>query len=151
MKFSTAFKVFELNVLRQTGVNVTPQQLGLKSDPIADLQAKNASGTFGNVLNQLGNGINTGGLGLIKPPVPPTPPADVTDTAAQTKYQNDLLAYQNSFQVYNQRFLQLFLNQFQSLQQSIATMSQQKSGSSDTSTASEKPIGIGGILSSTDL
>lgn len=146
MNFTEAFKVFELNILRQSGVTVTPQQLGLKSDPIADLQAKSAlsqNGSFGNILGKLGANSLQG----LTPPTPPTPPADPTDTAAQAKYQQDLLTYQNSFQVYNQHFMQLMLMQFQQLQQSIAAGQQQQNKSSSP----EAGIGTGGILTGSDV
>ncbi|MCE3235158.1 MAG: hypothetical protein K0Q50_1338 [Vampirovibrio sp.] len=144
MNFAKAFKVFELNLLRQAGVAVTPQQLGLKSDPIADLQAKNTTGAFSSLLGKMGSGSLQG----FTPPVPPTPPADATDAAAQAKYQQDLLAYQNNFQLYNQRFMQLMLNQIQSLQQAISANNQQNnsSGNSSGDLTSSRPIGVGGIL-----
>jgi hypothetical protein len=150
MNFSTAFKVFELNVLRQVGVSVTPQQVGLKSDPIADLQAKNATSGFSNILgnlSNLGNTAATSATGLT-PPVPPTPPADPTDAAAQTKYQQDLLTYQNNFQIFNQRFMQLMLGQIQALQQSINLSNQQSSTNTKNSggDSSSVPVGVGGIL-----
>jgi len=145
MNFSKAFKVFELNMLRQSGITVTPQQVGLKSDPIADLQAKNTTGAFGSLLNQMG--LNT--MQSLTPPVPPTPPGDPNDAAAQAKYQQALLSYQSSFQVYNQRFMQLMMQQMQAMQQSLSA-SQQKAasanGSSASSGSSDIPIGVGGIL-----
>jgi hypothetical protein len=145
MNFSKAFKVFQLNILRQSGIAVTPQQLGLKSDPIADLQAKNATGGFGNILSNLG-----GAKGLT-PPVPPTPPANATDPAAQAKYQQELLAYQNNFQIYNQRFMQLMLSQIQALQQSIRSSTQNNGNSANGSNlTSSRPIGVGGILGGSD-
>lgn len=136
MNFGTAFKVFQLQLLKQSGMTVTPQQLGLKSDPVADLQAKNATGSFGNVL---------GGLSL---PVLPTPPADVTDAAAQAKYQADLLKYNNSFQAYNQRLMMMLLNQMQAMQQTMASI-QKNSKSSSSGAAggvSDTVSSVGGIL-----
>jgi hypothetical protein len=142
MNFSKDLKVFELNILRQAGVSVTPQQVGLKSDPIADLELQNATGSFSNILSSLGGGTQ----GLV-PPVPPTPPSDPTDTAAQAKYQQDLLTYQSNFQVYNQRFMQLMMSQMQALQQSINMSNQQSSSTSSTSSdSSATPTGVGGIL-----
>jgi hypothetical protein len=136
MNFGTAFKVFQLQLLKQSGMAVTPQQLGLKSDPIADLQAKNATGSFGNVL---------GGLSL---PVLPTPPADATDAAAQTKYQADLLKYNNSFQAYNQRLMMMLLNQMQSMQQTMASIQKNSSNSSSSTNTSPSDAvsSVGGIL-----
>lgn len=150
MNFSYAFKVFELNVLRQVGVSVTPQQVGLKSDPIADLQAKNATSGFSNILGNLGNlgNISATNAAGLTPPVPPTPPADPTDAAAQAKYQQALLTYQNNFQVFNQRFMQLMLGQIQSLQRSINLSNQQTSSANANNTGSSNstPAGVGGIL-----
>jgi hypothetical protein len=143
MNFSYALKVFELNVLRQSGVSVTPQQVGLKSDPIADMQMKSATSGFSGILGNL-TGMST--AQALTPPVPPTPPADPTDTAAQTKYQQDLLTYQSNFQVYNQRFMQMLLGQMQSLQQSINYGNQQSSSASSTSSSSGSSAGVGGIL-----
>lgn len=136
MNFGTAFKVFQLQLLKQSGMAVTPQQLGLKSDPVADLQAKNATGSFGNVL---------GGLSL---PVLPTPPADVTDVAAQAKYQADLLKYNNSFQAYNQRLMMMLLNQMQAMQQTMASMQKNSKSSSSgaASGVSDTVSSVGGIL-----
>lgn len=144
MNFSKAVKVFELNLLRQSGVAITPQQVGLKSDPIADLQAKNATGTFSSLLGNLSSTSLQG----FTPPVPPTPPSDPTDSAAQAKYQQELLTYQSNFQLYNQRFMQLMVSQIQALQQSISANSQQNgsSSNSDSSSSSSTPIGVGGIL-----
>jgi hypothetical protein len=152
MSFGKTFKIFELNILRQSGMAITPQQVGLKNDPIADLQAKNATSLFGNVLNQLGGTSLTNNTALataLTAPVPPTPPADSTDTAAQAKYQQALLTYQSSFQVYNQRFMQLLLNQISNLQLSIRNSAAQSSSSSSSSTngsSSTTDLGVGGIL-----
>ncbi|WP_303675012.1 hypothetical protein [Vampirovibrio chlorellavorus] len=136
MNFGTAFKVFQLQLLKQSGMAVTPQQLGLKSDPVADLQARNATGSFGNVL---------GGLNL---PVLPTPPTDMTDTAAQTKYQADLLKYNNSFQAYNQRLMMMLLNQMQAMQQTMASIQKnsKSTGSGADSGISDTVSSVGGIL-----
>lgn len=134
MNFGTAFKVFQLQLLKQSGMAVTPQQLGLKSDPIADLQSKNAVGSFGNVL---------GGLSV---PVLPTPPADTTDAAAQAKYQADLLKYNNSFQAYNQRLMMMLLNQMQAMQQTMASLQKNSSASSANNSTSDSVSSVGGIL-----
>lgn len=135
MNFGKAVKVFQLQILKNSGVAVTPQQLGLKSDPIADLQAKTASNSFSSVL---------GGLTV---PTPPTPPTDLSDTAAQAKYQQDLLTYNHNFQLYNQRVMQLMMNQFQTMQQSLASIQQNNTNSSSSSsTTSTSVSGVGGIL-----
>jgi cell division septum initiation protein DivIVA len=142
MNLTKAIKVFELNILRQSGITLTPQQVGLKSDPIADLQAQNATSNFSKILGNLG-----GGTSLTLPTVP-TPPSDSTDTAAQAKYQQQLLTYNQQMQLYNQRYMQLMLNQLQSIQQSISSNSQSSSSSSASQSAStsSEALGIGGIL-----
>lgn len=142
MKFSEAFKVFQLNILRQAGIQVTPDQLGLKRDPIADLQLKNSSSTFNSILGRVG-----GNPATMEAPAPPTPPADPLDPVAQSQYQQELLAYQQSLQAYNQRFMQMMLQQFNMLQRSLQAQQKQNSSSS----ASERPIGTGGILGGFDV
>lgn len=143
MNFSDAFKVFQLNILRQAGVMVTPQQIGLKSDPVVDLQAKNS--TFDNILGRLGG---SGIPGLPSLPTPPVPPANTADAAAQTQYQQDLLTYNHQFQLYNQRLMQMLLTQLQAIQKSVQAGQQNAKATSDSS---ERPIGIGGILSGMDV
>jgi hypothetical protein len=133
MSFGKAVKIFQLQILKQAGINVTPQQLGLKSDPVADLQAQNYTGSFRNV------------LGGLTPPTPPLPPADLTDVAAQTQYQQDLLAYNNTFQSYNQRMMQMMLQQFQAMQQSLAAI-QRNGNTASSDTASSDTGAVGGIL-----
>ena len=135
MKIGEAIKVFELNVLKQAGVMITPEQVGLKEDPIAKLQAGNTS--FSSILSQrAGNSMGNA-------PTPPTPPADPTDAAAQTKYQTELLAYQTSLQTYNQRFMQMMLQQFQSLQNSI---SENQKAQAKANSSSDDVNATGGIL-----
>lgn len=132
MNFGKAFKVFQLQILKSSGMAVTPQQFGLKSDPVADLQAKTTTSSFSKV------------LGGLNPPAPPTPPSDPADSAAQAKYQQELLVYNNNFQLYNQRVMQLMLNQFQAMQQSLATVQKNASDSgakSDDSAGSVSAIG----------
>ena len=146
MQFLQAVKVFELNLLRQAGVTLTPQQVGLKSDPIADLQAKNTTSPngFGNILNTLANNGATG-MAL---PQPPTPPVNLDDKAAMLKYQQDLLAFNQNSQLYNQRMMQMLLQQFQTIQQqALANRNAATPGSStDSSSTSTTPLGVGGIL-----
>lgn len=145
MNFQYAFKVFELNTLRQAGVAITPQQVGLKTDPIAALQLKNATQGFGSILGNL-NGTTSASLG-ISPPSPPVPPTDTSDSAAQAKYQQALLVYNNQSQVYNQQIMRLMLNQFQQMQQSIYASQQQQQKTTASSSASGDTTGVGGILS----
>jgi hypothetical protein len=139
MKFSNALKVFELNVLRQAGMVITPQQVGLKSDPILDLQAKTLNNSaFSTMLGRLG----------MTTPVPPTLPADQTDTEAMSAYHQQMLAYTQSMQLYNQRFMQLMLNQMQQMQQAMAQQRSSASvgGSGTMGVIDDSSLGVGGIL-----
>jgi hypothetical protein len=148
MKFLQAVKVFQLNLLRQAGVAITPQQLGLKSDPIADLQAKSAAASngFGGILASLTNS-NAAMTGMPLPQ-PPTPPVDLDDKAALLKYQQDLLAYNQNSQLYNQRMMQMLLQQFQAVQQqALANRNAASPGSSTGGVSTDTaPLGVGGIL-----
>lgn len=147
MDFSQAFKVFQLNILRQAGITVTPDQLGLKSDPIADLQAKNSESAFDNILSKMTGGA----LGGLKPPTPPTPPADATDAAAQAEYQQALVTWQQNSQIYNQRLMQMMVQQMQAIQQSIVASQRRQQDSGSSSSLSGTGLGIGGILSGDDI
>ena len=148
MNFMNTVKVFEINVLRQAGVTVSPSQLGLKSDPVADLQAQSGFSAFGSLLNNL-TGNKTMSSSAVStyytPPTPPTPPTDTTNSAAMLKYQQDMLTYNQSYQAYNQRMMQLMLRQMQQMQQS-AMHAQSASSSSTSSSSSSDGLGIGGIL-----
>lgn len=151
MSFGKSLKIFQYNLLRQSGVMVTPQQVGLKTDPFAAIQAKSASSMFGNVLGQVGaNGYGGAYSTGMSVPVPPTPPADPADAAAQAKYQQDLLTYQSNFQLYNQRFMQLLLNQMSNMQMAMQRASFQggntAASSSGDSSSSANEFGIGSIL-----
>jgi hypothetical protein len=141
MNFLQAVKVFELNVLRQSGVTITPDQVGLKSDPIADLQAKNANTTFSGLLNGL-----TGTTGTLTLPTPPTPPTNLDDKTALLKYQNELLAYNQSSQLYNQRMMQALLTQMQTIQKQALSARSTSGSSSDSSSVSSSTLGVGGII-----
>lgn len=139
MDFGKAFKVFELNILRQSGVVVTPEQVGLKSDPILDLQNKNLTNSpFSTMLNRLG----------MAQPTLPTAPTDTTDTTAMNAYHQELLAYSQNMQLYNQRFMQLMLQQMQQMQRTMASQksSTSSSGSDTSGIADTSALGIGGIL-----
>ncbi|MEM0951114.1 MAG: hypothetical protein AAGI66_03110 [Cyanobacteria bacterium P01_H01_bin.74] len=137
MSFSEAFKIFQLNILRQSGVAIRPEQVGLKRDPIAELQAQGINQPFNAVL---GNTINN-----LTPPVPPVPPTDLNDSQAQQQYQQDVLTYQNNFQIYHQRVIQTMMQQFQQMQRSIAEASRSAGTSSAEAGASESSA-VGGIL-----
>lgn len=142
MSFSTSLKVFQLNILRQAGITIRPEQVGLKSDPVADLQAKNSTSGFNQLLNQISFGQNGNGLTA---PVPPVPPTDLSNQADVAQYQQDVLAYQNNFQVYHQGMLQVMMRQFQLLQQSVVNANKQTTSTSDNNSDTVE-LGIGGIL-----
>lgn len=157
MNFDKSFKVFELNVLRQSGIMVTPQQVGLSSDPLAQVQLNGASSLFGNMLSQMNgsNGLTNSSLLSLTPPVAPTPPSNPSDTAAETKYQQDMVVYQNNMQIYNQRMMQLMLNQMSSMQLAYQNSAMQSSmggfgsssgSSSSGGSSSSSDMGIGSIL-----
>jgi len=148
MNFMNTVKVFEINVLRQAGVTISPSQLGLKSDPVADLQAQSGFSAFGSVLNKLTGNSTMSSSAMstyYTPPNPPTPPTDLTDNAAMLKYQQEMLTYNQSYQAYNQRMMQLMLRQMQQMQQS-AMQAQSASSSNTSSSSSSDGLGIGGIL-----
>lgn len=138
MNFFDAFKVFQLNILRQSGMAVTAQQVGLKTDPILDLQTKNLNnGTFSNVLNRLG----------MTAPTLPALPEDTTDQAAMKTYHQQMLAYSQNMQLYNQRFMQLMLSQMQQMQQAMAQQRTSSASSTDSGVSADStPLGVGGIL-----
>jgi len=144
MNFMNTVKVFEINVLRQSGITVTASQVGLKSDPVADLQAQSGFSAFGSVLNKLTGNSTMSSSAMTTyytPPTPPTPPTDLTDSAAMVKYQQEMLTYNQSYQAYNQRMMQLMLRQMQQMQQSVM-----QSQSASSSSSSSDGLGIGGIL-----
>jgi hypothetical protein len=146
MNFLQAVKVFEINVLRQSGVSILPSQLGLKSDPVADMQALNANSAFGTLLGKITGTTTTSVAGAYTLPAPPTPPADVTDQAAMLKYQQQLLTYNQTSQLYNQRMMQALMNQMQTIQQTAMQARNSASSSSSGSSSDTDALGIGGIL-----
>lgn len=92
-----------------------------------------------------------GGLGQTSPiqmPTPPTPPSDTTDLNAQQAYHEALLRYNQQFQTYHTRIVQLFMQRFQQMQQTITTMQQTQSKNSVPSLQSNLAgsSNIGGIL-----
>jgi hypothetical protein len=114
MGFSQAIKMFQYNLLRRSGVNISPTQVGLKLDANGQL-----SGSFASILannTQQANGLTI--------PEMPELPTDPTDTVAQQEYQNQLLEYQQNMQAYNQRYMQVMMSQFQrqlaGIQQALA-------------------------------
>lgn len=146
MNFSEAFKVFQLNILRQSGVMVTPEQVGLKRDPIAEMQAKSMNGPFANVLGQMGGGANGMAVPGLNPPKLPTPPVDPANAEAQAKYHQELLAYTQNFQLYNQRFMQLMLSRMAQMQQAMLQQNKQTQSSSDAKGSLDQVSAIGGII-----
>lgn len=147
MNFSDTFKVFQINILRQAGITVSPEQIGLKSDPIADLQAKSSQNTFSQLLGQMtgsGNGLTV--------PTAPTPPEDPTDKQALLEYHQALTVYNNESQLYNQKYMQMMLNRMMQFQQQMSMQAQQSNTQNKTSTSSQSGVslGIGGILGGMD-
>lgn len=138
MNFGYALKVFQYNILRQSGISVTPQQVGLKSDPFAQYQQIPGMSSFNGVMQSLGGQTNTPALS------PPTPPTDMTNMEAVTQYNQELLAYQRSTQAHNQQMMQLLLSRINAMQQSINLSNQQRKSSSLSDNTGS--LGVGGIL-----
>jgi hypothetical protein len=144
MKLNAIWKMVQYNLLTQAGINVTPEQLGIKPNA-----ANNASGGANSPFNRLLNGQN-GGVGAM--PTPPTPPADMTDAAAVAKYNQDLLTYNQQFQQYQLRMMQMMNQRFLQMQQAIQQAARNNASSSNRSGSSSlnsnERIGVGGILDS---
>lgn len=133
ISFSNIWKQVQYDMMTQAGIPVTPQQLGLKVPAAA-----NGSG-FSQYLS---------GQSMPTLPTPPTPPTDYTDQAAVQKYNQDLLTYNQSFQSYQVRMMQMMNMRFNQLQQSIVQANRNTGGTSRSSSASNQPSGVGGILDS---
>lgn len=143
MGFSQAIKMFQYNLLRRSGVNISPQQVGLKLDANGQL-----SGSFASILAN--NTQQANGLAL---PEMPELPSDPSDTVAQQEYQNQLLEYQQNMQAYNQRYMQLMMTQFQRQLAGIqqALQAQKKSDSSTDSSVLSGLDATGGTGSILDI
>ncbi len=82
-------------------------------------------------------------------PTPPTPPSDPADLAAQKKYNDSLLAYNQQFQTYHTEVMKQFHQRFLLLQQSMVNAQRSAGSSGATRTASSLGAGgagVGGIL-----
>ena len=144
MSISKILKVFEYSVLRESGVNVTYDQFGLKSDPYAAL---NQNSAFSSILNAAGLSSGTSGTSSssLTMPVAPTPPDDPSNADAQKQFQQELVNYSQQLQTYNQNMMRLMMQQFQLMQQRMQTqLSASRTSSPDTSSSSV--IGTGGIF-----
>ena len=136
MNFGKALKMVEFNLLQQSGIQVTPEQLGIKPGDMA----ANALGGLGS-----STGSFASVLGGLKMPTPPTPPADPANMAQQDKYNRELLAYNQQMFTQNQQFFRQMMMQMSQLQQaSFRQNSQPTSASSIGSSFSA----TGGILDS---
>ncbi len=124
MKIGHLFKVFQYNLLRQGGVAVTPEQLGLKTDPYA--------GTVGNspFSQILQNQQNMLGMTL---PMPPVAPTEVGE--GQGRFNQEMIAYNQRLHAYNQRMMQIMMMQISQLQREAVSARQP-----------ETVQGAGGIL-----
>ncbi len=139
MKLNAIWKMVQYNLLTQAGIPVTPEQLGIK--PNASTNGVNSP------FSQILNGQN-GGVGTM--PTPPTPPTDLTDAAAVAKYNQDLLTYNQQFQQYQLRMMQVMNQRFLQMQQAIqqAARNNASSSSSSSSLNRNERVGVGGILDS---
>lgn len=131
MNIGNILKVLEYTVLRQSGMAITPEQIGLKTTP--------ASGPFSGYLSNLqgSNQANTF-------PTPPTPPEDPSDFEAQKLFNEQMVTYNQQVAAYNQRMFSLMMNQFQQLQRQALT--QQQTTSRSTSTSASADLGFGSLL-----
>lgn len=144
MQISKILKGIQFNLLRQSGVNVTPEQFGLKVDP--NPQFGNNNG-FSGILAQIA-GVNGTTSGQQSQLAQPTPPEDLTDTEAVAQYHEDMAAYNQQMHANNQQMMQLLMQQFAQLQQQLARVN---SGNNSSSVLSNnEPLGIGGIIDGFD-
>ncbi len=137
---SNVLKVFEYQLLQQGGVNVTPEQVGLKFNPNA-IGAQGSGGVFSQALGALSG--NTASSAL---PTPPTPPEDSSDLTAQAKYNADMTTYNQKMAAYNQQMMQRLMMQFSAMQQQIQQIALSNRQNSSSSSESTQPIGVGGII-----
>jgi isopenicillin N synthase-like dioxygenase len=140
MSFGTIMKLFQYNILSQSGIAVTPQQLGLKPEQVsamAGLAGGNA--TTSSPFSQF---LGTQNANL---PTAPTAPEDPADTAAQAKFNQEMVAYNQQMQAYNQRMMQMLLQQFNLMQQKIQSINTQQSNNQNRDLAFDRS-GVGGIL-----
>lgn len=132
MDIGKVLKKFQYNILTQSGISVTPEQVGLKN--------KDFESPFSSYLN----GVNSNGT-TASAPTPPTPPENPNDLEAQKLYNEQLLAYTQEMAAYQQRLFSLMVQQFQQSQQ--FALSQQQRSTTVTPASNESSIlGTGGIL-----
>ncbi len=140
MNFGKTLKIVQFNILKQAGISVTPQQVGLKEDPFAKYQ--NTNSPFSALLGNLTGNTSTGNALSI--PQAPTPPTDTSDPLAQAEFNQAMVAYNQQLYAHNQSIMQQIIFQIQSLQQQIqANNSANASGISKTF---EPSLGVGDIL-----
>jgi len=126
MNFGKLAKIAEYNILTQSGIAVTPDQLGLKATDLSGSipgisSITGGTSSFNNVLSNM------------QMPTPPTPPADPTDAAAEAKYNQELLAYNQQIYTQNQQMMQQMMRQMSQMQFSSMQASNNSSSSSSTS------------------
>lgn len=152
MRFSTLLKAFEYSILNQGGVSITPEQLGLKvKNPNfpGTGSSTGLSGGFSSILNQAQNGLASGALPTA--PTPPTPPADPTNATEQAKFQQELVTYNQNFQTYHLRTMQLMSQRFEMMLQNIQRTQQQAQTSKSATALDQSNSGVGGILDTDDV
>jgi hypothetical protein len=141
MRFSTMLKGIQYSILTQAGIPIDPARLGLK------LPQQTANATQGNFSTLLNPNVTAQNLQLPTPPTPPTDPANTTD---QARYQQELQTYNQQFQAYHTRMMQLMNMRFLQLQQQMQQALRQNNTSSAnrSSTIERGSVGVGGILDS---
>ena len=136
MRLNQVLRQVGFNVLQQSGIAVTPEQFGLKT---------NSPLSFSSFLSTPGT-TATQGLSLPEPPVAPEDPLDVE---AQKSFNEALVAYNQQIQAYNQRLYSNMLVQFQQMQRQLLQANQQSAPSTTSASTSrydDVSIGTGGIF-----
>jgi hypothetical protein len=101
--------------------------------------AKNSKpGLFSSLINRT--------TGMPQMPAPPTPPADPADVEKQREYNEALLAYNQQFQTYNTQIMQMFMQRFSMMQQTLLMTQRQQQQQQQAVNSSPSISGVGGIL-----
>lgn len=136
------FKKIAEVVIRSAGYPL-PGETSQSANPLG------AQGGFNQILGRMQQQNNL--VAPLKLPEPPIPPADPSDSAAQRKYNEALLLYNQQFRGYHTQMMQAFSQRFLIMQQALLQARQtQPIGSSTLGNASylsrSSSVGVGGIL-----
>jgi hypothetical protein len=150
MNIGTFAKAIEFSILRDSGVTVSPDQIGLKvKNPellgTSFLSVLQQTGAFGKIPN---TSTATTAYGTPVLPTPPTPPSANASADVQAKYNQDSQTYNQQMQTYNMHMYQMMLSQFNRMQQqmSYAQFQQSQASNNNSASSSSADTGIGGIL-----